>query len=801
LEPLESRTLLVVISISPSGSQWTIDERMSTTPNPPLSFTVSCAPENGEDLSCMQQLVRVNLGIGGTAGSSDFFDTACDDNGQRFVWVPASGGDTSFSIIPINDGIGEGDETIEVSLSGVDASLAYCDGTCDDGCGGCCGGGIHEVDYHLDTNQLPSTITIQDDDNWAIKAERTSTAEGIVERTGTAAFSLSRVDDGSGRSGDMSYAIAVDFTMSGTADDGVDYYLTDDQGGYLATYWSAEIPATEGGVGIGLVTNNDHVREPDETAVLAVGSAQSVPDQYGQFAGGSYGADPFHPDDLVYILDDDWWVVTLKEDGPPGNPRTVIEEEGPTSTDLLLKRTHEVMTPSRPGDTSYPIDVTFDYGDGYGHASASDYLMIESVVQEGGSSQEVTRGGETTSFQIQEGQTQKAIEVKAVNDGYIELLRELLEISIIGAAQGGQAYTIGADNLVEIDIENNDEPELFAVTYQDANYITTDPVYQGTDFDGWLLNSKITQDHWFDKDVADAAGVDRGYQGDRAYPVSYLRSEKYSAKGEWRGILEPGYDMYVQVEGPGTGGVLYSDVIQVTPGTQTLTATAESNNAFSMQTLGAIEYFPSFELIWKYKVVEQGGPMGGLPDRPAGTSANEMYATYEEPIGSRLYHSVVHIGTVAGESAGQNPLEAAVVAAAWAPFNGLNVNRRDGVQLRYYNPVGSAVNTEQLLTLQTGQCRAWAKIFIDVLAAQGIGASQIEIKHADNGTGLLVRGWDYAVRALAAIPCGHGIGKRKRSHIRRHRRQRRVIQRQASGTSRFTSSSSMTADTMIHRMG
>ncbi len=509
------------------------------------------------------------------------------------------------------------------------------------------------------------------------------------ERPFEAEFTVTRVDDGAGRSGDTSYGILVDLAMSGSADQYSDYNLTD-EGGYLAIYGDKTvIEEGETSVVFQLVTVNDHVKEADQTAVITVEQGTSI-----NMLGGLFAADAENAEASVMILDDDHWVVSLAESGQPGDPYTEIKEEGTTSAGIVLTRAHEVMTPTRPGDTTYPIDVTLAYD---GQATAADYQMIETVVQSGGGTEEVTRDGGTTTFEIQAGQTQKSIEIKAVDDVYIEILYEILEISLTGAAYDGETYpTSSSDNAVAIDIKTNDNPELFAVTYQNANYITTDPIYDSAEFDGWLRDTTITQDHWFDKSVADAAGIDRGYESDREYPVSYLRSEYYTAKAEWYGILEPGYVMYVQVEGPVWNGVLYSDATAATSGgSQVLTATAVSNNAFSMQTGGAIKYYPEFELNWEYKVVEDSDPviLGGLSYLPAGKSTNEMYVTYQEPIGTKLYHSVVHIGTTDGESAGQNPEEAAVVAAIWADFADRNVECREGLQMRYYNPRDTMVGT------------------------------------------------------------------------------------------------------------
>ena len=722
LEPLESRTLLALISISPSGSQWTIDERMSTTPNPPLDFTVSCVAENGEDLSCMQQLVRVNLGIGGTAGSSDFFDTACDDNGQSFVWVPASGGDTSFSIIPINDAIGEGDETIEVSLSGVDASLAYCDGTCDSGCGGCCGGGIHEVNYHLDTNQLPSTITIQDDDNWAIKAVRTSADAGIVERTRAAAFSFLRVDDGSGRSGDTNYAIAVDYAMSGDAVEGVDYYLT-------------EAPD---GTGVGLTTINDHWREADEMATLVVNSAQSVPDQYGRFAGGVYGKDTTSPDPSVMILDDDHWYVSLVKAGMPGSPKTVIYEEDETSGSLLLSRIHEVMTPVRTGDTSYPIDVAFTYS---GQASGSDYRMIEYAFPT-----PIFRLGETPSFEIEIGETQKAIDVQAIDDSQIERLNELLVITATLGTYGGETYPpcLPFGCPVEFDIRDNDKLELFSMEFGKDELLRSDPDAN--------QNSVVWQTglNWHTmRQLGPNPTTDY-------VPVAYSSSAVPEAQAWWKPAdVDPAIagDLYIFFEAD-INGVRYSgerQLIQLSNGYWRTVLPAALTATFAAMQGQVADYRENFQTRWHMFVAADAAGFGGVtpgdglsPDeqsviRHTGDAESCLYVTYKKPIMNtgdgffpQLYHTVVHTGCVAAKGITG---DSAVFDAIWAKFETKSIPKIniengaivEGNVMRYYGPeafsrdVAIEASIRGLLAFEYGRCGAWTQFLGTTLWAQGIG--------------------------------------------------------------------------------
>ena len=57
-----------------------------------------------------------------------------------------------------------------------------------------------------------ATITVLDDDDWTIKAERVEPGPNLVEYgSNTGTFRISRVDG----NGDRNYAIEVDFLMSG----------------------------------------------------------------------------------------------------------------------------------------------------------------------------------------------------------------------------------------------------------------------------------------------------------------------------------------------------------------------------------------------------------------------------------------------------------------------------------------------------------------------------------------------------------------------------------------------------------
>ncbi len=435
------------------------------------------------------------------------------------------------------------------------------------------------------------------------------------------------------------------------------------------------------------------------------------------------------------ILDDDHWVVSLTESGQPGDPRTLIEEEGTTSTGIVLTRTHEVMTPTRPGDTTYPIDATLAYD---GEATAADYQMIETVVQSGGGTEEVTRDGGTTTFEIQEGQTQKSIEIKAVDDQYIELLHELLEITLTDAEYSVQTYPLGTSQLVELQIEDNDEPILVLVSYEDANSYRTDPVYVGQEFQFiWKKNSEITGNQWQDRTLNGLIDVPGEY-GDQCYPVTYERTDteasRFQVIAKWVGYVEEGYSMTVKATGPDCMEVPESNV----------TADAGWIVTGVVQSTGdpfpdVVTYYSSFTLTWTFQIDDEA-PAEGEAARSAGQCSNEMYVTYDVPDPNKLiYHSSLHLGTVA--AAGDLQL-ACVVNDVWSAFVGRSVQRRDGTTMTYYgNPRSTNDSAVLLLRDADGNCSSWQHLLQTVFFAQGLNAEAKKLRADDLDEGIMVNNY------------------------------------------------------------
>jgi hypothetical protein len=109
----------------------------------------------------------------------------------------------------------------------------------------------------------------------------------------------------------------------------------------------------------------------------------------------------------------------------------------------------------------------------------------------------------------------------------------------------------------------------------------------------------------------------------------------------------------------------------------------------------------------------------------AGQTKNPLYLTYDAPNLSNswsdtvnLYHTLVHLGSVA--ASGQDTQDG-VVQKVWEEFNDLVVRKVRGEYLHYYKSFRTRnTSTRELLAFGDGQCGSWAKLFLDVLKAQGI---------------------------------------------------------------------------------
>jgi len=159
------------------------------------------------------------------------------------------------------------------------------------------------------------------------------------------------------------------------------------------------------------------------------------------------------------------------------------------------------------------------------------------------------------------------------------------------------------------------------------------------------------------------------------------------------------------------------------------------------------------EIVLNWQVSLDGGPWLDV-----GTSVNTAYITWDDPQVSPLYHTVVHIGSHNGNGIGGTD-PSPVVAAAWGEFADCEVRRVDGMLLRYNHDYPPIISVAAMLADASGrgQCTAWADLLVDVLAAQGIGATRTRIERnfctrlmPAQGTG----GVNYVPGTITASPPG-----------------------------------------------
>lgn len=181
-----------------------------------VDFAMSGAAQRGVDY----QLKRAD----GTVLSGDSID------------VPADETEVTVTIDPLNDTLVELDEDAVMSLQSASSN-----GVWDDLGGGCyccsCGTWAAGGPFDIDSQADQATITIEDDDGWKVAVNRgappgqdadgTERLPNVEQDPGY--FELRRYDDpgDDASASDTSYAIQVAFDISGTAEEGADYSLSD----------------------------------------------------------------------------------------------------------------------------------------------------------------------------------------------------------------------------------------------------------------------------------------------------------------------------------------------------------------------------------------------------------------------------------------------------------------------------------------------------------------------------------------------------------------------------------------------
>ena len=275
---------------------------------------------------------------------------------------------------------------------------------------------------------------------------------------------------------------------------------------------------------------------------------------------------------------------------------------------------------------------------------------------------------------------------------------------------------------------------LHSVAFLESKTIKSDPDAGGGTF-------TYTAPQWLDAhDDGSVTGPD-----DHHYPVAYVQETEFEVtatfklSGDWAGkpIEIHGLDPTDSIDIPWT-------LASVDGPTVTITAWAEQAFRATFTTT---------------RVLKSSGPriQGETGEIPAGVSDNELFVTYDEPVGLR-YRTCYWIGCRAAE--GLNDAEQALMQT-WLAFSGNSVTRWDGITLWYYGDYAIAPlheDTTSLLTPITtdagvwgdGDCGSWPRLLADTWHALGLSPANdlVTVRPAQPASGprpwgFLVKNWHF----------------------------------------------------------
>jgi hypothetical protein len=204
----------------------------------------------------------------------------------------------------------------------------------------------------------------------------------------------------------------------------------------------------------------------------------------------------------------------------------------------------------------------------------------------------------------------------------------------------------------------------------------------------------------------------------RDYPICYTRS----------GVNDKTDEMTIAASFDTAGFVGGNDEIQAeffSPDQSVVTARAsETDGVLSGEIVAPIAAVVGDYLT---RIVWRVSNDGGKTWIDAGTTSNKTYVTNGNPAGNQLLETVLNTGC--SFAAGQTAY-VGIVNSIWAGFAARTITRADGQPMYYWGQVASAEPDNQddytaagLIAQADGRCGAWANFFVDVLGAQGIGAS------------------------------------------------------------------------------
>lgn len=217
--------------------------------------------------------------------------------------------------------------------------------------------------------------------------------------------------------------------------------------------------------------------------------------------------------------------------------------------------------------------------------------------------------------------------------------------------------------------------------------------------------------HW--QDNSSPLDGDADDAGDKKYPVCFTRNTKMKVTAKWR--IEPANPgVSIKVKGDGSGNLDFPETTAAVSGNDLTITDVECSNPF----VNEVDFFDPMSITWSFSMD------GGSTWYNAGTSVNQTYVTLGDPQAT-IYHTVVHIGCKNAE--GEND-PGQTITKAWGEFTSLVVKRAsDGHTLIYYKtPYDPACpfDVAGLLSGGDGRCGAWARLFRDVIKAQGIAGAE-----------------------------------------------------------------------------
>ncbi len=340
----------------------------------PAQFTLTRTGDASQALT-----VSINSAKGTAVSGADYTLTPTPGSGsQGFSTLTFAAGEATLlvNITPINDASAEGPETVILELGP--------------------GNG-----YLLD-GLAQATVVINDDDTALPKISLTVGEAKTIEGSATPASIVFT------RTGATGSALAVTYTVSGTATSGADF---------TALSGTLNIPAGAPSAVLPIVSVNDAVSEPLETVIIKIAS------------GVTLLADPVANSATVSLVDDDAQVVTLSATDGVATERnlSVAGTAADTATFLV----------TRSGDTAQPLTVYYAVAGVSGGTTATalhgvDYETLPGVLT------------------IPAGQASGAITIIPRWDG----IGEAPESVTLQLGAGPTDYRLGAQNTASITIND-----------------------------------------------------------------------------------------------------------------------------------------------------------------------------------------------------------------------------------------------------------------------------------------------------------------------------------------------------------